>query len=178
MTELSRGVADAIADVVDFSSFECIVDVGGGRGEFLADLLSNTPAVRGILFDLPHVVLGSPDLLAARGVSDRCEVVGGNMFVSLPQGGDLYIFKNVLLDEEDRRVCAILKACRSVIPASGRVLLIEPLATAPNQPEISLLDITMMVMTGGRKRTKEEYAELFEQTGFRVERSVANRSPR
>jgi O-methyltransferase domain len=82
----------------------------------------------------------------------------------------------VLLDEEDERVCAILKLCREAIPASGRLFVIEPLATEPNQPEVSLLDMTMLVMTGGRKRKLEEYEALFGQAGFCIEQTVASRS--
>ena len=69
MTEMSRGVADAIGEAVDFSGFECIVDVGGGRGVLLAGILKRNPGSRGILYDLPHVVAGAPPVLRAQGVS-------------------------------------------------------------------------------------------------------------
>jgi hypothetical protein len=177
MTELSRGIADAIADAVDFSQFRCIVDIGGGQGEFLAGVLARNPGSRGVLYDLPHVVSGAPSVMAAHGVTERCDIMDGSMFTSVPRGGDAYVFKSVLLDEEDEKVCTILKICREAIPASGRLFVIEPLATEPNRQEISLLDMTMLVMTGGRKRKLEEYEALFSQAGFRVEQTVANRSP-
>jgi O-methyltransferase domain/Dimerisation domain len=176
MTELSRGVADAIADSLDFSQFRCIMDVGGGQGEFLAGILNRNPQTRGILFDLPHVVAGAPSVLSAHGVADRCDIVGGSMSVSVPGGGDACILKNVFLDEEDDQVCGILKICREVMPASGHLFVIEPLATEPNKPEPSLLDMTMLVMTGGRKRKPEEYHALSARAGFKAEQAVANRS--
>ncbi len=114
---------------------------------------------------------------AAHGVTERCDIMDGSMFTSVPRGGDAYVFKSMLLDEEDEKVCTILKICREAIPASGRLFVIEPLATEPNRQEISLLDMTMLVMTGGRKRKLEEYEALFSQAGFRVEQTVANRSP-
>jgi hypothetical protein len=145
MTEMSRGVADAIGEAVDFSGFECIVDVGGGQGALLAGILRRNPGSRGILYDLPHVVAGAPPVLRAQGVADRCEVVGGDMFKSVPQGGDAYVIKSVLIDEEDARATEILRSCRSVIGASGRLIVIDTLATEPNRPDAGLLDMTMLV---------------------------------
>jgi O-methyltransferase domain/Dimerisation domain len=77
MTELSHGIADAITDAVDFSRFRCIVDIGGGQGEFLAGVLAKNPGSRGILYDLPHVVSGAPSVMAAHGVTERCDIMDG-----------------------------------------------------------------------------------------------------
>ena len=177
MTEMSRGVADAIGEAVDFSGFECIVDVGGGRGVLLAGILKRNPGSRGILYDLPHVVAGAPPVLRAQGVADRCEIVGGDMFRSVPQGGDAYVIKSVLIDEEDARATEILRSCRSVIGASGRLIVIDILAAEPNRPDAGFLDMTMLVLTGGRERTLVEYSALFADAGFRLEQSIDSRSP-
>jgi hypothetical protein len=177
MAEMSRGVADAIGEAVDFSGFECIVDVGGGRGVLLAGILKRNPGSRGILYDLPHVVAGAPPVLRAQGVADRCEIVGGDMFRSVPRGGDAYVIKSVLIDEEDARATEILRSCRSVIGASGRLIVIDILATEPNRPDAGFLDMTMLVLTGGRERTLVEYSALFADAGFRLEQSIDSRSP-
>jgi hypothetical protein len=177
MAELSRGVADGIADAVDFSVFKRIVDIGGGIGETLATILSRNPGCAGILYDLPHVVANAPPVLTAHGVADRCEVVGGDMFISVPADGDAYLIKSVLLDDDDEKTRTILKLCRSAISASGRLIVVEPLVTPPNRPEVSLLDMTMLVMTGGRIRTLEEYSTLFAEAGFQIERSIAKPPP-
>jgi hypothetical protein len=177
MTELSRGASEMIARAVDFSGFGCIVDVGGGHGVFLAEVLARSPRSKGILYDLPHVIAGASAALAQHGVTDRCRALGGDMYNSIPEGGDAYVFKNVLLDDEDEKVRVILRLCRGVIPSIGRLLVIEPLAAQPNQPEVSLLDMTMLVMTGGRRRTSAEYEALFAEAGFRLERTLTTPSP-
>ena len=177
MTELSSGVVETIAAALDFSQWDCIVDVGGGQGAFLAGILAIHPMTKGILFDLPHVVAGAPAVLQAHGVADRCQTVGGDMFSTVPTGGDAYVVKNVLMDEDDAEVCAILQACRSGIRTSGRLIVIERLLTDPNPNEINLSDVTMLVMTGGRERTLSELTALFAEAGFHLEQSVATRSP-
>jgi len=177
MAELSRGAADGIADAFDFSSFKCIVDVGGGLGETLATILSRNQQCTGILYDLPHVIANAPPVLAAHGVADRCGVIGGDMFASVPAGGNIYIIKNVLLDEDDKKASTVLKLCRSAIDLSGRLIVVEPLVAPPNQPEVSLLDMTMLVMTGGRKRTAEEYSALLAEADFEIEKLIAKPPP-
>jgi hypothetical protein len=177
MTELSSGVVETIAAALDFSQWGCIVDVGGGQGAFLAGILAIYPMAKGILFDLPHVVAGAPAVLRAHGVTDRCQTVGGDMFTAVPPGGDAYVVKNVLMDEDDAEVCAILRACRACIGTSGRLIVIERLLTDPNRSEINLSDVTMLVMTGGRERTLSEFTALFAEAGFHLEQSVATRSP-
>ena len=177
MTELSSGVVETIAAALDFSRWDCIVDVGGGQGAFLAGILAIHPTAKGILFDLPHVVAGAPAVLRAHGVADRCRTVGGDMFSAVPPGGDAYVVKNVLMDGDDAEVCAILRACRSGIGTSGRLIVIERLLTDPNRSEINLSDMTMLVMTGGRERTLSEFTALFAEAGFHLEQSVATRSP-
>jgi O-methyltransferase domain len=91
--------------------------------------------------------------------------------------GDAYLIKNVLLDDDDEKARTVLKLCRSAIGVSGRLIVVEPLVTPPNQPEMNLLDMTMLVMTGGRKRTPEEYFALFAEAGFQVEQSIAKPPP-
>ncbi len=177
MTELSRGAVEVLTTSLDFSRWECIVDVGGGQGAFLAGVLAAFPTTKGILFDLPHVVDGAGAVLQAHGVLDRCQTVGGSMFSAVPAGGDAYIFKNVLMDEHDAAACAILRACRSAMSPSGRLIVIEPLLTEPNRNAASLSDMTMLVMTGGHERTISEFARLFAEAGFDLEQSIVTPSP-
>ncbi|MFX8926112.1 methyltransferase, partial [Acinetobacter baumannii] len=89
-----------------------------------------------ILFDLPHVVLKAKRLLAAANVADRCEIIGGDVFESIPRGGDAYLIKSVLMDESDDSVVSILGRCRSVMSPLSRVIVIEHLLTPPNQPDV------------------------------------------
>jgi hypothetical protein len=175
-SELSRGVFDAIADAFDFSRFQCIVDVGGGQGQLLGGILARHPGSKGILYDLPEIVTGAPSVLRAHGVANRCEAVGGDMFNSVPQGGDAYLLKSVLLDHEDAKISTILRACRCAMGASGRLIVIERI-TEPNHRQDNFVDMTMLVITGGRERTLPEFMTLFAHAGFELEQSVITRSP-
>lgn len=178
MTALSRIAADAIAEACDFSAFGCVVDVGGGQGALLAGILARHAGVRGILYDLPHVVSGAQPVLEAAGVSDRCQIRGGDFFSTVPEGGDAYVVKSVLMDEEDDEAIAILRACRLAMTPAARLLVIERMVGQPNQsPEGKFSDLNMMVMTGGRERTEEEFAALFSAAGFRLDQVIATSSP-
>jgi predicted O-methyltransferase YrrM len=177
MSELSGAAGRAIASGYDFSAFNVIVDVGGGQGALLAAVLAQHGNTKGILFDLPHVVVKAQDVLRAAGVADRCEIVSGDVFKAVPEGGDAYLIKSVLMDEDDDQAIAILTACRSAMRQSGKVVVAEHLLTPPNGPEIGSRDMTMMIVTGGRERTREEFAELFSASGFHLEQVVATRSP-
>lgn len=176
MSELSGAAGTAIASGYDFSAFNVIVDVGGGQGA-LAAVLAQHENTKGILFDLPHVVVKAQDVLRAAGVTDRCEIVGGDVFKAVPEGGDAYLIKSVLMDEDDDQAIAILKACRSAMRQSGKVVVVEHLLTPPNGPDVSFSDMTMMIMTGGRERTREEFSELFSTGGFHLEQVVSTKSP-
>jgi predicted O-methyltransferase YrrM len=177
MSELSSAAGNAVASSYDFSDFKVVVDVGGGQGALLAAVLAEHKNTKGILFDLPHVVVKAQNVLRAAGVTDRCEIVGGDVFKAVPEGGDGYLIKSVLMDEDDDQAIAILRACRSAMRQSGKVVVIEHLLTPPNGPEINFSDITMMIMTGGRERTREEFSELFSAAGFQLEQVVVTKSP-
>jgi predicted O-methyltransferase YrrM len=177
MSELSGAAGKAIASGYDFSVFNVIVDVGGGQGALLAAVLAQHKNAKGILFDLPHVVVKAQDILRASGVADRCEIVGGDVFKAVPEGGDAYLIKSVLMDEDDDQAIAILAACRSAVKPSGKVVVIEHLLASPNEPEISFSDMTMMIMTGGRERTRKEFSDLFSAAGFHLEQVVTTKSP-
>lgn len=177
MSELSGAAGKAVASSYDFSAFKVIVDVGGGQGALLAAVLTQYKNTKGILFDLPHVVIKAQDVLSAANVTDRCEIVGGDVFTAVPNGGDVYLIKSVLMDEDDDQAIAILMACRSAMRQSGKVVVIEHLLTPPNGPEINFSDMTMMIMTGGRERTREEFSKLFSAAGFHLEQVVVTKSP-
>ena len=168
MTSLSRQMAASIPVAYDFSRFGTVVDVGGGNGAFLAAILSSHPSMRGVLFDLPHVVTGAGLILENAGVADRCSVVGGSFFDRVPEGGDAYVLKAVLHDWKDEPASAILHACRRAMADGAAVLAVERELGMPNEmPDGKLSDLNMMVGPEGRERTVEEYAALFEAAGFR-----------
>jgi hypothetical protein len=161
----------AVVAAYDFSTSGTLVDVGGGRGQLLAAILSAHPTLHAILFDQPHVVVEARPFLQAAGVADRCQFVGGDLFSEIPVGGDTYMLMNIIHDWDDAQSLAILKNChRAMRPQTG-ILLIEqmpptritPSAIAQSQ---MLSDLNMLVRTGGRQRTEEEFRTLFSEAGF------------
>lgn len=169
MESLTRGATAALIDAYDFGRFGTIVDVAGGNGTFLAALLAAFPALNGVLFDQPHVIPGAEPVLAEAGVADRCQVVAGSFFESVPEGGDAYVLKLIVHDWEDEEAVAILRVCRAAVPDDGAVLVIERQLGPPNAAPVGKLsDLNMLVNPGGRERSHDEYAALFAQAGLRL----------
>lgn len=168
MTSITMAENPAIVSCYDFSQFQKIVDVGGGRGGLLAEILKTYPSVRGILYDQPQVVKEPEPLLKAE-LRDRCEIVEGNFFDSVPVGADAYILKRVLHDWNDEVAISLLRRCREAMPPEGRVLTLDAAVPPGNQPHRSkMLDIMMMTLLGGRERTEQEFRELYQRAGLRL----------
>jgi hypothetical protein len=145
--------------------FELAVDVGGSRGTLVASLLAGAPGAMGILFDLPDIADAVRPTLA----DPRIEAVGGDFFQAVPEG-DLYLLKLILHDWTDEQASAILRNIRAAIRPGGRVAIIENLLPEQIEPHPGyLMDLNMMVMTGGRERTAADFAALLERTGFKLE---------
>ena len=145
--------------------------MGGGHGALLAAILGAHPGLRGVLFDLPHVAEGAKDRLAAAGVLDRCQVVGGDMFAAVPAGGDAYILSRVIHDWDDERSVAVLAICRRAMAPEGKLLLVEEVIPPGDAPAYGKLsDLNMLVGPGGRERTEAEYRALYAAAGFRLTR--------
>jgi len=171
MSQGSAVLAEEIVSGYDFGRFRTIVDVGGGHGLLLSRLLEAVPMARGVLFDLPEVIEGARAALAARGLADRCALVGGSFFDAVPSGGDGYIMKWILHDWDDAACHRILRNIRSVIPPDGRVVVVDRLLPERVTDEASLrvnllMDLTMLMTHMGRERTEKEFRRIFEQTGF------------
>lgn len=168
---LSTGRRDTIASHYDFSRFGTVVDVGGGNGALIAEILARNPTVRGVLFDQPHVVSGSADVLREKGVADRCEVVAGSFFEAVPRDGDLYLLRAVIHDWDDEAATAILRTCRRAMGPGSRLMLVERVrhdAGARDGFFSHYLDLHMMVTLGGRQRSSEEFAALYAASGFEL----------
>jgi len=178
MTNSSAAAAAAIVDAYDFSAIERIADVGGGQGLLLASILRGNPRLKGVLFDLPEVVAHVPQDRFA-GCEDRIAIEAGSFFARVPDGCDAYIMKHIIHDWDDERCQTILRLMREKLPKHGRVLLCEMVVTdEPGPTPAKLLDIEMLVVTGGGKeRTEEEFAELFAASGFRLNRIVPTGRP-
>jgi hypothetical protein len=167
----------AMCDAYDFSGFGTLVDVGGGNGSLLSVVLQRTPGLRGILQDLPHVIDRARAGVQAAGLLERCSVVGGSFFDAVPAGGDAYLLRHIIHDWYDEDCVKILGNVRRVIPATGKLLVVEGVVPPGNGPSSTkLLDLTMLVVPGGMERTEAEYRELYAKAAFRLTRIVPTRS--
>ncbi len=167
----------AVAAAYDFSSFNTVVDVGGATGNMLAAILTRHEGPRGVLFDLPHVVTDAPALLAAKGISDRVTVEVGDFFKSVWAGGDAYVLSHILHDWSEDQCITILTHVRKAIKSGGRLLIVEMVLPAGDTPHPGkMLDIGMLVVTGGQERTEAEYDLLLSKAGFRLTRVVPTNS--
>ena len=169
MTSLAAGTNRMVLQAYDFSPFKTLVDVGGGQGLLLATILNTHPHLRGALFDLPAVADGARNYVHAQGLADRCDVLPGNAFESIPRGYDAYIMKNVLHDWSDEKALLLLKQCRAAIPDHGKLIIVDAVMVPGNEPHPSKwFDVHMMVALGGRERTEVEFRTLLTAARFRV----------
>jgi SAM-dependent methyltransferase len=169
MAERTAAFAPGVATQYDFSQLRTVADVGGGQGVLLAAVLRAHRQLRGILFELAAVAGRATDVLRDAGVADRCEVISGDFFASVPARADGYLLANVLHDWDDRRAVRILANCRQAMAPGGRVLIVERLI--PDDPATAVpalvSDLNMLIVTGGLERTNDEYHRLLTAAGFR-----------
>jgi DNA-binding transcriptional ArsR family regulator len=178
MTNATEMVNAAILQAYSFSKCKVLADIGGGQGSFLSAILHANPKASGILYDRPSVVEGGARRIVAEGLAGRCEIVAGDFFASAPKGADAYLLKWIIHDWEDSLALKILKQCRAAMPPQGRVLLFECVLPEGGEPHLGkLIDINMLVMTGGRERTGAEYRELLSKAKLKVKRIVPTASP-
>jgi SAM-dependent methyltransferase len=169
MTEGIAWTAPALLKAYDFSRFEQLVDVGGGQGALLRELLAATPKLEGVLFDLPAVVAGAGAILENR-MAGRVRIVGGSFFDGVPEGADAYLLKGVIHDWSDEDAVKILGNVRRAIRPDGTLLLVESLVDSEERPA-GLGDLLMLVI-GGRDRSEEDFRRLLGEAGFTLARVI------
>jgi hypothetical protein len=171
-------MAAAVAAAYPFPEHGLVVDVGGGHGALLAGVLTAYPSLSGAVFDLPHVVAGLDQALASSPARQRIRPVAGDMFQSVPSGGDVYLLKSVLHDWSDEDCESILRVCRAAMSPSSALLIVERLLAGPNKgADTKFSDLNMLVMTGGRERSEDQFIRLLERSGLRHGRTLNTDSP-
>ena len=173
MTALSGVVADAVATAYDFTPFTTVVDVGGGHGGLLATILTRYPTLRGVLFDQPDVITAATALLDRVEVTDRCQLVGGDFFHTIPtiapDTPTAVILKAIIHDWPDRESIAILSTCHHAMAGTGTLLLVEQLLDEGDDlSRTAFSDLNMLVAPGGQERTLPEYRTLLAHAGFHL----------
>jgi hypothetical protein len=177
MTNLTAIANAGVLGSYTVPPFKTAVDVGGGHGSFLTAILDQHPDATGVLFDLPSVIAEAAKRETI-GRNPRVRTIGGDFFKEIPAGADLYLLKFVVHDWDDERSLKILRNIRTAIAADGRLAMVEIVLPSGNEPHIGpLIDLNMMVMTGGVERTQAEYQTLLSQSGFRFDRLVTTKSP-
>jgi O-methyltransferase domain len=172
MTRLSHGVVTEAVEQYDFAAASRILDVGGGRGHFLAEVLEAHPELEGAVFDVPELAESTGEHLRSRGLGDRSAALGGDFFESVPAGYDLHILKWILHDWDDEACRRILAACRAALPDHGRLLVVEQLlpdevpTSGPLHPAIAMDLIMLVNFADARERDLGEYEELLHSAGF------------
>jgi hypothetical protein len=167
----------AVAEAYDFSGIGTLVDVGGASGNMLGHVLSRHKGVKGVLYDLPHVVTDAPPLLQRFGVADRVKIEGGSFFEKVPAGHDAYLMSHIIHDWDEEECGTILGNCREAMKPDGKVLIVEMVLPEDDAPHPGkLLDMMMLLGPGGQERTPTEYRELLAANGFRMTRVVPTAS--
>ncbi|MBV9691084.1 MAG: hypothetical protein JO202_15410 [Ktedonobacteraceae bacterium] len=181
LTSLSQLSNKAIATSYDFSSFSTLADIGGGHGSLLMTLLQSYPTLKGILFDRPPVIEGARQHIE-QSLKQRCELVAGNFFEAVPTGADAYLIKYCIHNWDDEHAIKILKTCRQAMKPMSKMLIVDGVI-APNTMNGTFnsfnkyFDLLMLVIPSGKERTASQFAELYEASGFKLERIIETGSP-
>ncbi|MFB6817914.1 methyltransferase [Streptomyces sp. NPDC056347] len=170
MAAMSDPENEPIAKAYEFPPTGTVVDVGGGHGGLLLEVLRQRPGLRGILHDQAHVLTGHR--LGHEDITDRWSLSEGDFFSSVPSG-DLYLLKRILHDWNDEQSATILRNCRRAMTPGGRVLVVDAVVPPGNEPHQSkTVDLMMMASLTGRERTEEDFTQLFKEAGLHLRRIV------
>jgi hypothetical protein len=162
-----------ILNAYDFSGIGVVADIGGGNGSQLTEILEKHDKIKGILFDLPHVVERAKERIHGLGLLDRCKLVSGSFFDAVPEGADAYILRHIIHDWDEEKCLTILRNCHHAMPPASTLLVIESVIPPGNEPFLGkFLDLHMLLIPGGKERTENEYRTLFERAGFELKRIV------
>jgi len=171
MTCFSRQIAPALLAAYDFSGIGTLMDVAGGHGAILCEVLIRYPMMRGILFDLPNVIQEANCHICSLKMEDRCQTVVGDFFENIPAGADAYYMQHILHDWADEPALKILANCRRALDGrpGGRLIVLDSVMTEDSAPSpAKWLDLEMLLMPGGRERTESEWRALFAKAGFEI----------
>lgn len=165
----SASIFGRIAEIAGLSAASVVVDVAGGNGELLAQILPAAPHLRGVLLERPHALAAAEAKLAAAGCAGRCQLITGDFTTGVPVGGDVYILSRVLHDWDDQQCRLILQRCAEAMSPSARLLILERLLPEDNTPSLAAAwDVHMLCNVGGRERTASHYQRLLQQSGFNL----------
>lgn len=155
-----------VAALCDWAAVDLVVDVGGGSGALLVELLRAHPHLRAVLVDRDTTVDATARKLADWGFADRVQVTPGDHFGALPVGGDVYVISRLLSDWDDAHAETILRRCGEAAGARGRVLIVELLHGDPFVPHGTPYDLFMLTVMGGRERSPDDFVAIARRAGL------------
>ncbi|MBD0261775.1 MAG: hydroxyneurosporene methyltransferase [Tolypothrix sp. Co-bin9] len=180
MSYLTIHAVDALIDVYDFSRFNTVMDVGGGQGGLIARIVKQF-GCKGILFDVPYVAETAPAYLEKQGIDkDAVQIITGDVFVEVPKGADAIVMKYFISAWNDEDAMKILHNCKQALPPHGKIILLQAFVPDLDEPKVApdgimpgifAVQINVAV-PGGGWRTRREFQELFEKSGFVLEKVV------
>ncbi len=163
----------AIVDVYDFSGINTLTDIGGGLGALMAEILNANPLMNGIVAETPSVVEKTKEFIQGKGLGMCCQTIECDFFKEIPLGGDACLMSHILHDWNSKQCKIILKNCHKAMKPGAKLLIVEMVIPPGNQPSIAkLLDLEMLVTTGGCERTENEFKLLLESSGFKMSRII------
>ena len=173
MTGIHGAETQPMLSAYDFSGIGTLIDVGGGNGSLLCAVLKQFPTMKGIVYDLPGVVARARDTICEADMADRCQTIAGSFFEKVPSGGDAYLMRHIIHDWTDDQCRQILGNFHKAMTPAARLLIVESVIPSGNQTFFGkFLDLTMLVIPGGKERTAEEYRKLLASAGFVLSRIV------
>ena len=181
MSFLTNSQVDGLLDAYDFGQYDTVMDVGGGQGGLIANIVKRYNC-KGILFDLPDVANTAKDYIKSIGVDpDRIEIKTGDVFKEIPKGAKAIVMKHFISAWSDADAKRILANCKAALPADGRLILLQSFVPDLDEPKTEadgimpgIFAVQINVATsGGGWRTKKQFQELFEQSGFKLEKTIA-----
>lgn len=175
MTAFSASIAPTLLKAYDFSGIGTLMDVAGGHGFVLCEILRAYPRMKGILFDIESVIEGAKCRVCDLKMDHRCETVAGDFFQAIPAGADAYYFQHIIHDWPDDKAMVILRNVARALQgrSEGKLLVVDSVLPERIHPCFTnLLDLEMLLMPGGRERTEKELRDLFGQAGFEIVRII------
>lgn len=180
MSFLTNHAVDALLEVYDFSQYETVMDVGGGQGGLIGNIVKKS-GCKGVLFDVPYVTETAPAYLEQQGLPPNAvQIISGDVFAEVPSGADAIVMKYFISAWNDEDAIVILNNCKKALPKHGKIILLQAfvpdLGEPPESPDgilPGLFAVQIMVsVPGGAWRTQKQFIDLFAKCGFKLDRVV------
>lgn len=175
MTCISAQLVPNVLEAYDFAGIKSLMDVAGGHGFVICEILRRYPEMKGIIFDIPPVIDGAKCRVCDLRLEHRCEAVAGDFFKEIPAGADAYYLQHIIHDWDDEKAITILKNVHSALSGvpNGRLIVVDNVLPENSDPHPGkMIDLEMLLMPGGRERTEKELRVLFKKAGFEITRIV------